>query len=167
MPHRFFKNLGRRALAEMIALYSSIVVACVLAVAAWGKIFYPSEYLKTLDRWTSVFEIIFLFTIVIFRKRRQLWLLASSIFAAWGGYALFWCCVKLPCACMGKMLNIPSAVSISLDALFFILSLFVSCLLGSQLRSICWGLIAGCLAILAGYAFASLVYEKIFLASLG
>ena len=161
MSYPFFKKLKKPAVAERIALYSSIVIACVLAIAAFGKMFYPSEYLKTLDRWISAFEILLLFIIVIFRRRRQLWLTASSIFAAWGGYALYWCCVKLPCACMGKMLNIPSAISISLDAIFFVLSLCIAYLLGCRLRWIYLSLITGSLSILGGYVFAGLVYKQV------
>lgn len=162
MSRRFLKKLKRSAVAEKIALYASLVIACVLAIAAFGKMFYPSEYLKTLDRWISVFEILLLFTIVIFRRRWQLWLTGSSIFAAWGGYALYWCCVKLPCACMGKMLNLPSAISISLDVIFFVASLGIAYLLGCRLRWIYLSLITGSLAILAGYVFASLVYKQVF-----
>ena len=162
MANRFFKKPKERAIAGKIALCACIAIACVLAIAACGKMFYPSEYLKALDRWISAFEILFLFAIVFFRRRWQLWLAASSVFAAWGGYALYWCCVKLPCACMGKMLNIPSGISIAFDMIFFASSLFIAYLLGGRLRWIYLSLITGCLAVLAGYVFAGWVYRQVF-----
>ena len=158
----FWKMLKLRWVAERIALCASVVISAVLAIAACGKMFYPSEYLTTLDRWISVFEVLFLLAIVFFRKRWQMWAAASMIFAGWGGYALYWFCIELPCACMGKMLNIPSAFSISFDVIFFVLSLAIAFLLGARMRWIYFCILAGCVAFLMGYACADCVYKNLF-----
>lgn len=158
---RLLKKLKIRSFTEKIALSAAIAIAVVLAIAAWGKMFYPSEYLKILDRWISAFEILFLLAILFFRKRWQIWLTASILFSAWGGYALYWGCVQLPCACMGRMLNIPSVLSISFDFIFALLSLFITYLLGKRFKWIYFGILSGCLAVLVGYAFADYVYKSL------
>lgn len=162
MMEQFFKLLKSRSVAEKIALYASIATAIVLSIAAWGKMFYPSEYLITLDRWISVFEILFLLAIVLFRKRWQMWLIASMVFSAWGGYALYWWSVQLPCSCMGRMLNIPSAISMSFDVVFFASSLVITYLLGGRLSWIYFGILSGCMAILVGFGFADWIYKQLF-----
>jgi hypothetical protein len=157
-----FKTFRKRSVAERIALYASIAIALILAIAAFGKMFYPAEYLRTLDRSISVLEILFLLAIIFFRKRWEMWALASAIFASWGGYALYWYCIELPCACMGKMLNIPSAFSISFDAVFFALSLAIAFLLGARMKWIYFCILSGCIAFLMGYSCADCVYKNLF-----
>src|SRR5579871_6123821 len=84
-----------------IVLGLAIVIGIVLVIAAIGKMFFPLESLKIIDRSASVFEIVLLLLIFIFRNEWKLWWGAALVFSAWLGFALFWETLKLPCACMG------------------------------------------------------------------
>src|SRR5579862_2165712 len=140
------------------ALSAAIFISIFLGVAAFGKIFYPLEKLKHLDLWTSIFEILFIGFLLTFRMRSTLWLGAAVLFAGWGGYAIYWCCLKLPCSCMGTMIALPSIYALLLDALFFVISCTMAFMLGA-LRSILY-LIVLCALLggLIGYAFAEWVF---------
>jgi hypothetical protein len=79
---------------------------------------------------------------------------------AWGGYALFWCCLELPCQCMGEMIDIPSSFSISLDSLFFLSSLALGFFLGAKGRYLYLSLLIGLFTGLVGYAFGEWIYKQ-------
>ena len=162
MDRGFWSWIMQRVIAERIALFLAWMIGLILAIAAWGKFFYPAEYVKTLDQWASGFEVLFLLVIIYFRKSWQLWAASAVVFAGWCGYALSWCFLQLPCSCMGEMLNIPSAFSISLDLFFFTSSLIVSRLLGAMPRWIYLSVLSGLMAALIGYAFADgMIYNKV------
>lgn len=148
-------------MTERIALFFSLVIGLVLMVAAWGKFFYPAEFVKTLDQWVSGFEVLFLATIIIYRNRWQLWTVSSVVFASWCGYALYWYFLKLPCSCMGTMLDIPTALSISIDLLFFLSSLSIASLLGVGAKGIYCIVLLALMAGLIGYAFADAAFHSI------
>lgn len=165
MDQNFFSRLADKTVKERIALISalvlSLIVGGVLAVAAWGKFFYPSEFMKNLDQWVSGFEILFIIAIFVFRKRWQLWLVSATVFAGWYGYALYSYLLELPCKCMGAMLNIPTVFSLTLDLIFFSASLALAFLLGARARWIYFGFLAACMAAIVGYAFADWIYGSI------
>jgi len=142
-----------------LVLIVSLLIGAVLALAAWGKLFYPAKLLKTLDQWIGVFEIVFLLAMILLRKQRWLWLGASNIFAAWGGYAVYWCCLKLPCNCMGAMLNIPSVLSISMDLVFYAACLALSFFLGTTRVQLYLSILCSFMMALVGYAFADWIYQ--------
>ncbi len=158
MGRNFFTWIRQKAIAERVALCLALVIGIILAVAAWGKFFYPAELIKILDRWVSAFEVLFLLVIIYFRKRWQLWIASAVVFAGWFGYALCWRCLKLPCACMGAKLAIPTAFSMSIDLFFFVLSLISAYLLGARSRWIYLAVLSGMMAALIGYAFAEKIY---------
>jgi len=90
------------------------------------------------------------------------WFGAAVVFASWGGYAIYWCCLKLPCSCMGTMITLPSTYALCLDALFFLGSCAMAFMLGA-LRSVLYLiLLCSLLGGLIGFAFAEWVfYTKI------
>ncbi len=136
----------------------SIAFAGVLAVAAYGKFFYPTDYLQVVDLWVSLFEVAFLLLILIFRNRARLWLFSSVIFASWCGYAIYWYFLKLPCSCMGEMLKIPTTLTLSLDGGFVFVSLWMARRLGASNRQIYLTILSVLMAALVGYAFGDWVY---------
>ncbi len=153
-----FNKISDNKTIKKASLYFSLTISAVLVLAAVGKILYPSEFLKTLDRWIGAFELLFVPAIIYFRKRWQMWTVAAVIFAAWGGYALYWHCLELPCSCMGASLHIPTKYSISFDALIFVGSLFLGYRLKGVIEWTCLGVLSGCMSALVGYAFADWVY---------
>ncbi len=151
-------DISQRAVAERVALFFALFIAVVLAIAAWGKFFYPAELLEVFERWVAGAEVFFLLAILIFRNKWLLWVFAATIFAAWFGYALYWYFLELPCSCMGELLNIPKAFTIFLDGLFFSSSILAAYLLGATSRWMWIGLIFSAIAGLVGYAAAHWIY---------
>jgi hypothetical protein len=158
MGKDFMNNISQKTAAERVALFFACVIAAVLTIAAWGKFFYPAELLIIFERWVGGAEVLFLLAILIFRKKWVFWLFTATIFASWCGYALYWYFLELPCSCMGTMLNIPTAFTMFLDALFFSWSLLSAYLLGAPPRWIAIGLISSVIASFIGYAIAHWVY---------
>ncbi len=146
---------------KRMTLGFSLFVSCVLVMAACGKLFYPAEFVKNLDRWVGSFELIFILLILCSRNFFALWLFASYVFAAWGGYVLYWYFLKLPCHCMGAMLNIPTLLSILVDILFCALSLILAHLLGAKRKWIYLSALFCLMAMGIGYFFGSYVYENV------
>ena len=145
-----------------ITFFSALLISIFLFIAAYGKFFYPAEKLKHLDILTSVFEIGLIIFLFVFRMRAWGWLIAAVIFASWGGYAIYWCCLKLPCSCLGSMVALPSGYAVALDFLFLIVSCAMSFLLGARRSMIYCIVLCALLCGLVGYAFAEWVfYEKI------
>ncbi len=151
--------MDQSSLRVKISLGLALCIAAVLAVTAYAKLLYPAEYLKTIDLWIGIFEGVLLAAILLFRKKWPLWMMASLVFALWGGYAFFWFCVQLPCGCMGAMLNIPSAFSIAVDVLFFSTCLGMSFLLGASRQWVYLNILLGLLFSMAGFAIAERVYQ--------
>jgi hypothetical protein len=159
MKRRHKKRVPSKRDAPTVALGAALFIGIILLVAAYGKLFYPAQFLVILERSISVIEILFLGAIFFFRKDWLTWLIAAVVFAAWFGYALFWYTLKLPCNCMGTLFSIPTAVLIILDFLLFALCMFVGYLLGAERKYLHLSLI-GCLLMgFAGFAFAELVYH--------
>jgi hypothetical protein len=157
-PKKWSAYLSNPAILRYATLIAALFISLFLAIAAFGKIFYPVEKIKDLDAWTSVFEILLIGFLFTFRMRKAFWLGAAILFACWGGYAIYWCCLKLPCSCMGTMIALPSTYALCLDALFFVGSCAMAWMLGA-LRSVLY-LILLCAFFggLIGYAFAEWVF---------
>lgn len=163
MDRNFLSWITQKAIAERVALYVALFIGLIVAIAAWGKLLYPAEWLKTPDRLVGGFELIFLFALVGLRKYWMLWLASAAVFASWGGFAIYGYCLDLPCSCMGARLNIPTVLSISIDATFFVLSLAMAFLLGAKLKWLSGGLLVGFATALVGYACADCLYSAILL----
>lgn len=161
--HGFRQNVlvsptAMRRIALLVALFISIF----LIIAAYGKFFYPVKKIELLDRITSVFEVALIGFIFYFRMRAWSWSLCALLFGGWGGYAIYWCCLKLPCSCAGSMFTVPSGYALLLDILFFILSSGMAFLLGMTRTKIYLLILCALLCGLCGYVFAEWVfYEKI------
>jgi len=151
--------MKRAAVQEKFSLLLALVIAVVLLIAAYAKFFHPLESLKTLDQCVSVVEILLVILLFLFRKRASTWLAAAVLFAAWGGYALFWYYLELPCSCMGAMVEIPSLLSVCVDIFFFLVSLGMGFFLGRKRVSLYLTVLISLFASLMGYAFADWVYK--------
>ena len=160
MKGYFLKQFNLTAV-EKIALYASLAIGAVLFVAAWGKFFHPAELTQTLDRWESIFEILFLLAMIYFRRHWQMWLMAAVIFLTWGGYALYWYQRELPCGCMGAKLHIPTLYAIVLDLLFFAVSLAFAYLLKGRSTRVLLGVLLAGIGAIIGYLAAGRVYEAV------
>jgi hypothetical protein len=167
MGKKKIKTVSQGALIERVTLVAALVTALILAAAAYGKFFYPVEALKTFDRAVSGFEVLFILFILMFRRRFAMWCAASVIFAAWGGYALFWCKLEVPCSCMGTLVEIPSLLSICVDGVLLIVSLGLSYLLGAGRQKLYLCVLLSSLAVLVGYSMAEWIYETWSLARAG
>jgi hypothetical protein len=154
---KFFLRTSRT-----ITLSSALLIGVVLIVAAIGKIFFPIESLKTFERVVGIFEILFFLTIFFYRNKWQAWLTAIVIFGAWGGYALFWANVKLPCNCMGTMLPVPTCLSLVLDLFFYLGSLGLGVILGAKKRNVYLSVICSLFAALVGFALADFLSAQLY-----
>lgn len=163
MEESFFKRFAHRPLAEKAALATSLIISLILIMAAYGKFFYPKEFVKQIDFAVSIFEIFFVVLILLLHRRWEMWFGTSWVFAAWSGYAFYWYCLKLPCSCMGTMLDIPTALSLGLDVLFFSLSLGLALFLGAKRSCVYLNALCGFLFCLCGYASAEWIYLKMIL----
>ncbi len=148
--------------SKTIALSSALLIGVVLIIAAIGKIFFPIESLKTFERFVGVFEILFFLAIFFFRNKWKTWLAAIVIFGAWGGYALFWVNVRLPCNCMGAMVPVPTYLSLVLDLLFYVGCLAVGALLGAKKTNVYLSLICSLFAGLVGFALGDFLWAQLF-----
>lgn len=148
-----------RALKNNLPLIFALAVAALLAVAAYGKYFYPAESLEPIECWVSLFEVLLLVAILIFRNQPTLWLFSAVIFGGWCGYALFWYFVELPCSCMGEMLKIPTGLSVSLDVVLIAMSLFLARYLLATGKAIYFSFLAALMASLVGYSFGDWVFK--------
>jgi hypothetical protein len=138
--------------------FFALAIAALLAVAAFGKMFYPIESLEVVDRCVSIFEGIFLVLLLIFRRRVGLWLFSSVVFGSWCGYALHWYFLEVPCSCMGKMLKIPTLFTLSVDLAFVLVSLGMARFLRASGKQIYFTFLCTLMAGLVGYAFSDWVY---------
>ncbi len=154
------KQIVTKDRPSRLALVVSICIAITLLVAAASKFFYPSPKLKQLDQWVSLFEVGVVLFLLILRKRSWMWLLMACLFAAWAGYALYWFNLKLPCNCLGALIEFPSIFSFSLDILFFLVSLRMASLLGTTRSLLYLTVLLGCLFSLTGYGFAEWVFYR-------
>lgn len=153
------KRYIKRHFKSGIALFSALLIGLVLLVAAYGKLFYPTPALEIFDRTIGFLEFIFLVILILFRTEAVVWLVASIIFASWGGYALFWHLSSVPCGCMGGAVHIPSSLSLSIDGLFWILSLTVAQILGSPKRKRIGACLIGVVTATMGFFAAKVVYQ--------
>ena len=123
---------------DRIIFLVTIGISAILLVAAYGKWFYPAEWLKPLDRVIGIFEFLFVGFLLYARRLYKAWALAAFIFASWGGYAYFWYQLSLPCHCMGELLRIPTGLSLGLDGLFWGIALSFIYGLGGGRRGVYW-----------------------------
>lgn len=154
------KTIASVQKTEAISLMSAVVLSGILLIAAYGKMFFPSEKLIFLDFAVSIFEIILLSLLILYRNRWEMWLIAGLVFACWGGYSIFWYQVELPCTCMGASLDIPEGFTLALDAFFYSLSLSIAFLLGAKRRWLYLSLFNALLFAIGGYAFANWIYHR-------
>ena len=141
-----------------VSLLLLMLLSGVILMAAYGKMFFPSEDLYLLDFSVSLFEIGFLVFLILYRNRIEMWLIASMVFSCWGGYALFWYLVELPCSCMGAYITIPDGFSLSMDALFYVISLCMAFVLGARKQLMLLSLLNAVLFTAGGFAFAKWIY---------
>ena len=146
---RFTKKFNR-----VFTLSAALFISLFLAIAAYGKLFHPAEKLQQLDTAVSALEMALIACLLVFCKRAWMWLIAAVIFGGWTGYAMYWCCLKLPCSCAGSLIAFPSKYALLLDVLFFVISIFTAYCLGVH-RAILYSIfLAALLSSLIGYAFA-------------
>lgn len=145
---------------KITAFFTALLLAIALVVAAISKIFYPDELLlpfwKSLDLYVGSFEILFAIALLVFYKKPLMWGLTSLVLASWGGFSLFWYCVKLPCGCMGKLVELPRGTSFIFDLVFFGMGLFLMSRLGRFSWSI---LIGGVVFACISYLIAQWIYQ--------
>jgi hypothetical protein len=137
---------------------SALFISIFLAIAAYGKFFYPAPQLQLLDRLTSLFEVGMIACLLTMHRRMWTWVGAAAVFASWGGYAIYWCCLKMPCSCIGSMVALPSLYALVLDIVFFGLSAALAFLLGLGKSALYLIVVCAFLFALFGYAFAEWVF---------
>ncbi len=163
MRQRILKSQSAQRTIRQVALALALIIGIILLIAAYGKFFYPVEHLKYFDGWIGGLEIAFAIAIIWLRKNWWAWIAMGLMFAAWCGYATFWYYLKLPCHCMGTMVEISTKLSIIIDLAFLLLSLIMSFLLGARFRYLYLTLLIALLMFLAGDTFADWSYQKFIL----
>lgn len=157
---KFLSHSTKPQAVKWAVLSIAIFISIFLGIAAYGKFFHPAQKLILLDRLTSCFEVLLIVLLFIFSMRSAMWLCASVVFASWGGYATYWCCLKLPCSCLGSLISFPSSYALSLDILFFVLSFLIAFLLGARRSIMYLALLCSLLFFFFGYVFAEWVFYK-------
>ncbi len=139
------------------SLISALIIAIILSITAFAKIFYPSDLLVILDFSTGVFELIFLCTLLMFQRFWQEWAFCACVFGSWGGYSLYWAIKGLPCGCMGKLMPLPKELALGLDTLFVLISLFFVYTLSVKRGWLTKCILFVLISILGGFYFARIV----------
>ena len=139
----------------------AVIYSLLLLVAAYGKFFYPSKYFEILDRGVSFFEVALVVMLFYFRKTWLMWCFVALINSLWGGYALFWHRLNLPCECLGSLFPLPTFVSLLFDGSFFLLSLWMAYVLGAQRKALILTVASGCIAVVLGFFFAFFLYNHL------
>lgn len=156
----FFKELSDHRL-KIFSLLTAALVAVVLLCTAFAKITYPIDSLQKLDRLVGVAEVLLAFSLILFHRYPQIWMLLAATLAAWAGYALFWFTTALPCGCMGELLVLPNGFSLAFDLIFFSLALILARLLGGKKEYLYPMILLSLLLGLGGYFFAEWNYGKL------
>jgi len=156
-----YKKIFERASA--IALGASVIIVIILITASLGKIFFPANLLSNLDLSIGIFEICFSALLIVWSRSWKIWIAASLIFASWFGYSIYWFTIELPCNCMGKMISLPTGLTISLDLMLFLASLFLAHLLGAKKNLLLLTILCGLLFAFAGGIFGKWVFNKMVL----
>jgi hypothetical protein len=154
----FAKILWHHNLKEIIAFIAALVIALVLIIAACGKIFYPSAAHPMLDRSVGVFEILFSIALVLYHRRALVWAVSVVVFSAFCGYTLHWLIHGLPCHCMGKLVKLPTAVTLVTDIVFITISLFLTYVLALPRKYFKRLPLVGLGCALVGYLAACIVW---------
>ena len=144
-------------LKTKISLCFAFLIAGIFLFAAVGKIFFPRENLKIFEISVGVFETLVVFLLFLYYKRWETWLLVALLFASWAGYAFFWMHAKLPCSCMGTMVEFPASFTFALDCFFWGASMGLSHFLGANSKKIRMALIVSPAAGIGGYFIAHLI----------
>ena len=142
---------------RITALVSAIVIAVILTMTAFSKLFYPSDVLKVLDFSTGLFELIFLGVLLFFHRFWQMWAFCACVFGSWGGYSLYWAIKGMPCGCMGKLMPLPKEVALGLDTLFVLLGLFLVYNLSDKRGALSKCILFVLISVLGGFYFAKVV----------
>jgi len=100
----------------------SLVLVGIFIFTAWGKIVYPVEQLKFLERGIGSLEIVLSIALILFYKKPLLWAGVSGIFSLWAGYSLFFVLSGEMCGCIGKLIEIPSVAFLIFDFVAVFLS---------------------------------------------
>lgn len=143
----------------MVLWCVALLQSLVLLVAAYGKMFYPTEDLGRLDFGVSVFEVGLVANLILYRRYWQMWTLLALVFATWGGYSFFWYQTELPCSCMGESLDLPNGFSLVINIIFYCMSVGCATMLGAP-RMIWWCLLSAILATM-GFFIASRIYQAV------
>lgn len=143
---------------KKLALAFALCISFFLAIAAYGKFFFPVENLRQIDQWTSYVELLLIVLLLCFRMHCGMWLSVALLFASWGGYALYWFCLRLPCSCAGKMISFPSSYALMLDVFFFLLSCTLAWLLRATRNALYLTLVGSLLCLFIGYIFADWIF---------
>lgn len=136
----------------------SVVVGLLITVAVVGKLFFPSDRLRSFDYSVSIFELGLLCALIFFSRKWAMWLVLSLVFASWAGYAFFWMHVGQPCGCLGKIVEFPPMFSFAVDIGIWALSLIMSAYLGAKRNSVFLGIAGALIAGPCGYLMGRFVW---------
>jgi hypothetical protein len=147
---------------SVLSLLIALLLSFVLFIAAIAKIVSPEYQIKNLDLAVGIFEILVACTVLLFCKKKWLWVGVALILASWCGMALFWTIHDLPCGCFGSLDSLPRGTTFLFDLLFWALALLLSALLGISRKGLILLILVSALFLLCGYFFGEWVYDRIF-----
>lgn len=143
---------------KSILFVVSGAIGLLILAAVIGKLFFPSDRLRSFDYSVALFELGLLCALIFFSRKWSLWLALSLVFASWAGYAFFWMQVGKPCGCLGKMIEFPAVLSFSIDVAIWALSLMMSGALGAKGKTLFWAIVAAFFAGPCGYFMGRFVW---------
>jgi hypothetical protein len=148
------------------ALAVALILFLSLIVAATGKIFYPHDLLLWLERGVGFFEVVVACLLLFFYRNWHMWAGMSLILASWAGYSLFWLFQKLPCSCLGTLMELPGGCTFSFDVFFFFAAMLLNYFLGIGKVAFYAVLCVSALVGVGGYFVGDWVYQTFLLAQL-
>lgn len=143
-----------------ISLYSALVVAILLGLAALAKWLYPLPQSLFLNKIAIVSELLAAFLLLVFHRSVIAWSIISLLFSLWLGYSLFWLVYHEPCGCFGALGGIPKGVAFGLDLFLLALSWINMVCLHGEIRKILITIFLAFLLAIAGFWIATYMFTS-------
>ncbi len=112
------------SLPPKISLYSAVIVASILILAALAKGLFPSPFPQPFHLGTVavVIELAAAILVLSFHRSAAVWQMLSLLFSFWLGYSFFWLIQNQSCGCFGALGTASSGLALGLDLFMIALS---------------------------------------------
>ncbi len=143
---------------QKISLYSAILIAILLILAAFAKWLYPHPQPFHIEKIAISVDLLAALLLLIFHRRVGIWILLSLLASVWLGYSFFWLLQRAPCGCFGAFEGVPAGVALGLDLSVIALSwMNMVCLEGGK-RTILLTIFCALLFAISGFWLGSAIF---------